>query len=324
MKKVLITGIAGFIGSSLAATLEQDGVEVVGIDRLTDYYSTKLKAHNLRNLEKTRVVTDDVRSADLASLLDGVDTIFHQAGQPGVRPSWGTKFANYVFDNILSTQALLEAALNSATLTRFVYASSSSIYGDAESYPTTENSVPRPRSPYGVTKLSAEHLTTLYAKSFGLPTVSLRYFTVFGPGQRPDMAFTRFIVNALRDRPVQVFGDGRQIRDFTYIADIVRANIAVATGDLPNFGRVYNVCGGSAVDVNSVIEELGGQIGSKIAVARGEPVPGDVRQTGGSSAQLQHDVGWCPLTKLENGLAKQIGWARENVELLSEAVDGVR
>ena len=225
--KALVTGAAGFIGSTLSARLLADGWDVTGIDALTPYYDPALKRANLERLGGAfTFVQEDLRTADLDALLDGVDVVFHEAGQPGVRASWGDEFGIYLDANVAATQALLEAAKRAPGLQRLVYASSSSVYGDAARFPVLEVDLPQPVSPYGVTKLAAEHLCSLYASNFGVPTVSLRYFTVFGPRQRPDMAFTRFLTAVRDDRPITLYGTGEQIRDFTYVDDVVEANVA--------------------------------------------------------------------------------------------------
>lgn len=229
--RAIVTGAAGFIGHTLASKLTSDGHDVIGIDSFTPYYDTAIKEENICRIKSSKfeLIRKDILDLDLSSVLDGADVIFHQAGQPGVRKSWGSEFSEYINANISATQYLLESAKGISSLKRFVYASSSSVYGDAERYPTTEMDPTSPISPYGVTKLAAEHLCTLYGKNFGVPTVSLRYFTVYGPGQRPDMAFTRFLRAAVLDDEITIFGDGHQIRDFTYIDDIVQANIIAGT-----------------------------------------------------------------------------------------------
>lgn len=318
MKRVLITGIAGFIGSTLADyLLDCDAsVEVVGIDRFSDYYARSIKLANVVSLKERRVhiVEEDLVETDLDTLLDGVDVIFHQAGQPGVRPSWGNSFDAYARDNILASQRLLEAARRSPSLERFVYASSSSVYGDAERYPTLETDTPHPLSPYGVTKLAGEHLMGLYARNFGVPTVSLRYFTVFGPRQRPDMAFTRFIARALAGRPIELFGTGEQIRDFTFVDDVVRANAAAAMAPDVSPGAVYNISGGASVSVNEVLATIEDVIGSPIAVKRAEKVAGDVFRTGGSFSAARDDIRWNPQVSLHEGLKRQVDWLQSRVD----------
>lgn len=318
MRRVLITGIAGFIGSTLADYLLRmyPSVEIVGLDRFTDYYPRFIKNQNLAMINEAgvHIIDDDISVVDLQAVLDGVDVIFHQAGQPGVRPSWGSSFAGYIHDNILASQRLLEAARNCGTLKRFVYASSSSVYGDAERYPTKETDTPHPLSPYGVTKLAAEHLMGLYARNFDLPTVSLRYFTVFGPRQRPDMAFTRFIARALARRPIELFGTGEQIRDFTFIDDIVRANVAAAEASLLAHGSVYNISGGASVSVNEVLITLEEVLGQKIDVRRCDEVAGDVFRTGGSFEAARAELGWQPSTALHEGLERQARWLETRVD----------
>lgn len=306
-----MTGAAGFVGSNLSAQLLAQGHEVVGIDSFTDYYDVGLKKRNISEITpnpRFRLVNADLNFVDIDSLVADIELVFHQAGQPGVRKSWGTDFNAYIDANIRATQRLLEALKPSRSLQRLVYASSSSVYGDAERYPTTEDDAPRPVSPYGVTKLAAEHLCTLYARNFGTPTVSLRYFTVYGPRQRTDMAFTRFIRAAIRAEAIQVYGDGTQLRDFTYIDDVVVANIACATGDVEP-GRVYNVAGGATTSIReviSVIRELAGEVKVKFD----DPVPGDVFRTGGSTHRIQSEVGWIPTVSLHEGLTRQFEWGR--------------
>ena len=237
--RALVTGAAGFVGSTLARRLLADGHDVVGVDSVNDYYDRQLKRANLGRLASTgfQFVEADLNAVDLRSLLAGTEVVFHDAGQPGVRSSWGSEFDRYVTDNVRATQRLLEAALHADRLRRFVFASSSSVYGDAERYPTEETDRPQPLSPYGVTKLAAEHLCTLYARNHGLPTVSLRFFTVYGPRQRPDMAFTRFCRAVSDGRQIEVYGTGEQVRDFTYVDDVVEANLQVGTADIGRPGR---------------------------------------------------------------------------------------
>jgi len=234
--------------------------------------------------------------------------VFHLAGQPGVRSSWGTEFSNYTRCNIDATQRLLEASRDSVSLRRLVYASSSSIYGNAERYPVREIDLPRPFSPYGVTKLAAEHLCGLYAASFNVPTVSLRYFTVYGPGQRPDMAFTRFAKAAVRGDEISIFGSGEQVRDFTYVDDVVEANVLAATREVPP-GTVLNVAGGSHASINEVVQVFEDLVGETLAVKHGDAVAGDVRRTGGDTAAVRKLLGWQPTVNLREGIAKQFSWA---------------
>ncbi|MBW4780767.1 NAD-dependent epimerase/dehydratase family protein [Rhodococcus fascians] len=304
--KVIVTGCAGFIGSTLCEHLlrRDDVSSVIGIDSLTDYYSRDLKLRNLSLLQDDRFhfVQEDLLTANLAELMVGVDYVFHQAGQPGVRSSWGTEFDMYVERNVSATQRLLEAAKHSKTLKRLVYASSSSVYGDAETFPTSESTRPAPLSPYGVTKLSAEHLCVLYAKNFDVPTVSLRYFTVYGPRQRPDMLFTRIMMAAHGHWDLELYGTGDQVRDFTYVDDIVQANMLAALGPV-EAGAVFNVSGGSNVSVNDVLHIVNSLAPSPLSFKSGDKVKGDVVRTGGDSSLIHSSIGWEPKTSISDGLA---------------------
>jgi UDP-glucose 4-epimerase len=309
--KCLVTGAAGFVGSNLSARLLADGHHVIGVDSFTNYYDINIKRRNIEKLLGTdgfTLIEANLSSMALDQLVDEVEVVFHQAGQPGVRRSWGQEFDEYIDANIRVTQRLLEAFMASTVLRRFVYASSSSVYGDAERYPTMEDDTPRPVSPYGVTKLAAEHLCTLYARNFGIPTVSLRYFTVYGPGQRPDMAFTKFIRAAVNGDAITIYGDGSQIRDFTYIGDVVAANIAAATGG-PAPGRVYNVAGGTSTSMKEVLKTLG-DIAGDLRVEYVDRMAGDVMRTGGSTARISEELGWRAKVALRDGLAKQLEWVR--------------
>ena len=308
--KTVVTGAAGFVGSTLARRLLAEGHDVVGVDALTDYYDPRLKRENLRDIAHPRLqlVEADLNAIDLAALLADVEVVYHEAGQPGVRRSWGSDFDRYTQDNVCATQKLLEAALRAPRLQRFVYASSSSVYGDALRYPTQESDLPQPLSPYGVTKLAAEHLCRLYAENYGLPTVSLRYFTVYGPRQRPDMAFTRFCAAVRDGTEISVFGSGEQVRDFTFVDDVVEANVRVAGAAVEN-GAVFNVAGGTSTTVNEVIELLGEIAGMAPKVRRSDAVPGDVLRTGGSTRAIATATGWSPAVALPDGLEEQYRWA---------------
>lgn len=311
--RALVTGAAGFVGHNLAQRLLRDGHQVVGVDSLTDYYSVDLKRRNLAKIADSPdfvFVEADLLQIDLVSLLADIDVVFHQAGQPGVRKSWGADFSIYTRANVDVTQKLLEAATSAPRLKRFVYASSSSVYGDAERFPTTEVERPMPVSPYGVTKLAAEHLCTLYAKNFDLPTVSLRYFTVYGPGQRPDMAFTRFVRAVVENEPVTIYGTGEQIRDFTFIDDVVEANVLAASVDSTP-GSIFNVAGGSSVSVNEVLETLSVLSGLPVRAHRIERALGDVFRTGGSTTAISEQLGWTPAVGIEEGLRRQLAWGQE-------------
>ncbi len=307
--RALVTGAAGFIGSTLTERLLDRGVAVTGVDCFTDYYDPALKR---RNLERAlahpafALLTLDLGAADLAALPE-VDVVFHQAAQAGVRASWGADFATYVHHNVLATQRLLER-YQDARLERFVYASSSSVYGDAERYPTDEALLPRPFSPYGVTKLAAEHLVLLYGRNFGLPVSALRYFTVYGPRQRPDMAFHRFCKAMLAGAPITVYGDGEQSRDFTFIEDAVEANLLAWQKSAPQ--GVYNIGGGSQVTVREAIAMLERALGVK-ADLRFEPrPPGDPLRTRADATRLKTDLGYVTRVGIEAGLAAEAAWAR--------------
>lgn len=304
-----MTGAAGFVGSHLVQTLLAEGQHVRGVDCLTPYYDPRRKRANLSEFlghDGFEFHEVDLRTAWLGPLLDGVDVVFHQAGQPGVRLGWSDGFPDYVSHNVLTTQRLLEAS-RSAPLRRFVYASSSSVYGQAERFPVPETDLPRPQSPYGVTKLAGEHLTRLYADNWGTPTVALRYFTVYGPRQRPDMAIQRLIQAATDGESFTLFGDGTQQRDFTCIRDVVAANLAAAAADVEP-GSVFNVAGGCSVSMNDLVDRVGGLVGAELPVHRGKEQAGDVRRTGGDVTAARRQLGWQPEVSLEEGLAEQVAW----------------
>jgi UDP-glucuronate 4-epimerase len=283
---------------------------VIGVDSFAPYYEVERKRANLDALvrdEAFTLVEGDINELDLESLLDGVDVVFHLAGQPGVRASWGQEFDVYLAQNVLTTQKLLEAG-KTTHLARFVLASSSSVYGQAEHFPTRESDVPRPVSPYGVTKAAAEQLCHLYHQAFGIESVILRYFTIFGPRQRPDMLFSRLISSALNRRPLTIIGDGRQSRDFTYVADAVTATIAAAESGVP--GRTYNIAGGRQATVLEVVELLETLVGAPLARNHVDPVPGDPRKTGADTSAAKRDLSYASSTSLEEGLARQLEHAR--------------
>ncbi len=303
----LVTGAAGFIGSHLCERLLREGHSVIGLDAFADYYPRPVKEANLAALVSRtdfRFVEADLTRADLIPLVAGVDYVFHQAGQPGVRPSWGKNFDVYLDCNIRATQRLLEAARSSTRLLRVVYASSSSVYGETRDLPLKEESLPRPYSPYGVTKLAAEHLCLLYHANYGLPVTALRYFTVYGPRQRPDMAFHKFIRAALSDSPILIYGDGEQTRDFTFVGDAVEANwLALAPA---GEGRVFNIGGGSRVSVNRVVAVLEEIVGRSIHREYREPLPGDVGHTWADTTRARQALGFAPRVPLEEGLRRQV------------------
>lgn len=307
--RALVTGSAGFIGSTLIGRLLHNGHDVVGVDAWRPYYDLDQKRANLERLAhhpRFHQVDADLVSADLTKLVQDIEWVFHQSAQPGVRRSWG-EFDGYVRDNVEATQKLLAACVDAPRLKRFVYASSSSVYGDAASFPVLEAALPTPVSPYGVTKLAAEHLTTLYAKNFGVPTVSLRYFTVYGPGQRPDMATHRMIRAAVLGEPFPLYGDGSAVRDFTFVEDIVEANVASAIARVPP-GSVFNVAGGGATSVAELIELVGETVGRPVPVQRLAAQPGDVRVTGGSIKAITTATGWAPTVVIQDGVKEQVAW----------------
>ena len=305
--RVLVTGGAGFIGSHLAVSLLEDGHELISVDRFSDYYPVELKKRNLEAVSASgdfRFVEANLNHLDLDELLTGVDLVFHLAAQPGVRSSWGDDFEVYVDDNIRSTQRLLEACRRCSGLKKLVYVSSSSVYGDATHFPTGEDQLPAPVSPYGVSKLAGEHLALLYHHTYGIPTVALRYFTIFGPRQRPDMAFSRFIAAAIAGEPVEIYGDGGQIREFTYVDDCVAATRAAARQGVP--GRAYNVAGGSQTTVLEVLDILAALLERPVARRHLAAVPGDARRTGADTTLARRDLGFDPRTGLEQGLRNQL------------------
>jgi nucleoside-diphosphate-sugar epimerase len=310
--RALVTGAAGFIGSHLVERLAAEGHSVVAVDCLTSYYDLEQKRANLvrlNGLPDCVFVQADLRTTDLAPLFEGTDLVFHLAGQPGVRASWASGFTSYVEHNVLVTQRLLEAA-REHHVARFVFASSSSVYGNAPIYPTTEDELPRPQSPYGVTKLAAEHMCGVYARTWGVPCVSLRYFTVYGPRQRPDMAMHRLIEAALSREPFPMYGDGHQVRDFTFVDDVVAANILAAAPTVPT-GSVINVAGGSSITLLEVVGTIGELVGRSVELERRPSQPGDVERTGGSTDRARDLLGWEPHVPLRVGLAKQVAWHRE-------------
>jgi nucleoside-diphosphate-sugar epimerase len=310
--KAIVTGAAGFIGSALCRALLTEQVEVVGIDKFTPYYSPQQKWRNVVELQanpRFSLVQADLVDADLLSLYDGATVVFHLAGQPGVRSSWADGFDDYVIDNVCATQRVLEAARADGRI-RVVYASSSSVYGNAGSYPCRETDLPQPYSPYGVTKLAGEQLAVLYARNFGVSTVSLRFFTVYGPRQRPEMAMARLVDAALTGSSFTLFAAPGAVRDFTYVDDVVRA--VLLAGFLPALrpGLVANVCGGAPAGLHEVITALRDIVGTDIDVEPSHVVAGDVVRTGGDSSVAHRELGWTPRTDLREGLFEQVLWRR--------------
>ncbi len=308
---VVVTGVAGFIGSHLAARLLEQGESVLGLDSLTDYYDVNLKVANVTRLQadaRFRFERVDLGAVDLAPLLTGATRIFHLAAQPGVRGSWGDGFSDYVRQNIVATQRLLESLRG--TDARVIVASSSSVYGDATAFPTTEDAVPQPSSPYGVSKLATEQLSMAYHRSYGLDVRAVRYFTVYGPRQRPDMAFSRFISAARRHQSVDVYGDGLQIRDFTYVTDAVDATILAGSVETVA-GGIFNVGGGSQATVLDVLNIIGDALGEPVRVRHLPDQPGDVRRTGADLTRARTLLGWNPAVPIEVGLRRQVAASQD-------------
>jgi UDP-glucuronate 4-epimerase len=305
---ILVTGMAGFIGSHLAEFLVHSGHHVRGVDAFTDTYAPRQKRENIAALScrpDVELHTADLARDDLDGLLDGVDSVVHLAGEPGVPASWGTAFSTYVERNIVATQRLLEAA-TVAGVRRLVYASSSSVYGP-EDRPLVETALPRPLSPYGASKLAGEVLVGAYAQQRGLPTVALRYFSVYGPRQRPDMAAHRFIAALLDRQPIPLFGDARQARDFTYVEDVVAATAAALTAPVPS-GSVLNVARGEPVEVRELIDILADELGVDPCIEQHPHRVGDTQRTDGCADAARELLRWEARTDLRTGLRRQIEW----------------
>lgn len=312
MSNIIVTGVAGFIGSHLAEALLNQGKKVIGIDQFNDYYDPALKRQNISQFQDNpdfQLIENDIQSLNWSELLVDVDIIYHQAAQAGVRASWGEGFRAYTERNINATQIILEAAKDAPNLKRLVYASSSSIYGNAESFPTPESTCPQPVSPYGITKLVGEQLCNLYHQNFGVPCVSLRYFTVYGPRQRPDMAFHKFFKWILEDEAISIYGDGQQTRDFTFISDAIAANLAA--GKIPEaVGEIFNIGGGSRVVLAEVIDTMEEIVGYPIRRNFVETARGDARHTSADVSKAQKILGYQPQVSLEEGLRREWEWVK--------------
>lgn len=311
--KAFITGVAGFIGSTLAERLVRAGDDVVGIDCFTDYYPRPAKERNLawlRTQPNFGFVEARLQDANLRTLLADRTHVFHLAAQAGVRKSWGADFDVYTSNNISATQMLLEACVGSS-IERVVYASSSSVYGDLVAMPMREDALPQPVSPYGVSKLAAEQLCYLYHVNYGVPTVALRYFTVYGPRQRPDMGFHKFLRATLEGREIAVYGDGEQTRDFTFVDDAAGATATAALRGVP--GRVYNIGGGSRVSLNAVFSIIGDVVGKPPILAREANQKGDMRHTYADTTLARTDMGFAPTVDLPRGLAAEYEWLKQTL-----------
>jgi UDP-glucuronate 4-epimerase len=306
--RVLVTGCAGFIGSHLCERLARAGCEVVGVDCFTDYYDRETKEQNLTRLLDEPNFTFrplDISEDDITGVLDGVSHVIHLAGQPGVRLSFGTGFATYVRHNVVATQRLLEEAVRSP-VARFAYASSSSVYGDAPSYPTDEHTPRRPVSPYGMTKLATEELAAVYHRNFDVPVIGLRFFTVYGPRQRPDMAFTRFLSRAVVGDSLPILGTGRQVRDFTYVDDIVEGTIAAT--ERGRFGGAYNLGGGQPVELREALDVISDLVGRKVRLEHRPAGVGEAQRTGCDGTLAREELGFTPVMPLRDGLAAHLEW----------------
>lgn len=308
--RALVTGCAGFIGSHLTDRLLTLGYDVIGIDRFSDYYPKDTKLRNLKNIINNpnfELIEENILDIDFKEMPD-IDYIFHQAAQAGVRKSWGRDFRTYIEDNILATQKILEEikdeGIKDSQIKKFIYASSSSVYGNVE-LPMREDSVLRPISPYGVTKLAAENLCYLYWKNYDIPTVSLRYFTVYGPRQRPDMAIHKFVNAILEDKEIIIFGNGEQTRDFTYVDDAIDANILAMNSDP---GEIFNVGGGSRISINQLLWLMEDIIGKKANIKYIEKQKGDAEDTLADIGKVKEKIGWMPKIKIREGLLRYIGW----------------
>jgi len=303
----LVTGCAGFIGSNLTDWLLEEGHKVIGIDCFTDYYKKSIKRSNIsKALENPNFNLIEENLLDMDEYPE-VDYVFHMAAQAGVRSSWGQKFQTYTKNNIDATQKLLEFYKNHK-LKKFIYSSSSSVYGDS-GFPMNKNSLLKPVSPYGVTKLAAENLCYLYWKNYGIPTISLRYFTVYGPRQRPDMAINKFVKAIANNEKIIVYGNGEQTRDFTFVDDVIRAIILAKNSEIE--GKVFNVGGGSRISVNNLIKELEIVFGHKSQVEYLDGQKGDVIDTLADLGTIKEALGWHPKIDIHTGLVKYIEYYKK-------------
>lgn len=312
MTKSVVTGAAGFIGSHLVEALLERGDRVLGIDNFNDYYDPQLKRKNVAGFDghpNFELIEGEIETLPWNAILEDVDVVYHQAAQAGVRASWGGSFRLYTDRNINATQVLLEAAKDAHQLQRFVFASTSSVYGNAETLPTYETTPPQPVSPYGITKLAAEQLCKLYHQNFGVPITGLRYFTVYGPRQRPDMAFHKFFKAVLDDRAIPIYGDGQQTRDFTFVADAVAANLAAAIAP-EAIGEIFNIGGGSRVVLLDVLSTMETVVGQAIRRHHGDMARGDARHTAADVSKARHLLGYSPQVSLEEGLSHEWNWVR--------------
>jgi nucleoside-diphosphate-sugar epimerase len=316
-RRAVVTGAAGFIGSHLSERLLADGWVVRGVDCFTPYYDAQTKSDNVEDAtahSRFELIDADLRVVDLNPVLHGADVVFHLAGQPGVRSSWSTGFADHLEHNLAVSQRLLEAAKGHDSIQRFVFASSSSVYGAAEEYPCVEATTrTRPISPYGISKLAVEHLCRVYATSFGLSTVSLRYFTVYGPRQRPDMALHRLIECGLSGKAFPKFGSGSQVRDFTFVEDVVDATVRAGTLTVDP-GEVFNVAGGSQTSLDELIALVEERLGRPVNIDEGPAQHGDAAVTSGSIDHAADVLQWSPSVVIGDGVSRQIEWHRDHLD----------
>ena len=315
--KVLVTGCAGFIGSTLSERLIKEGFTVIGIDSLNDTYDRKIKMNNISNLlpnNNFEFINKNIIGTNIRELIRDIDSVFHQAATAGVRSSWGNSFNEYVENNINATQYLLEN-IKDKKLRRFIFASSSSVYGDSTEYPSRITTLTRPVSPYGVTKLSSENLVYAYSRNYNIPSVSLRYFTVYGPRQRPDMGFHKFLMSAINNNIITIYGDGNQTRDFTYIDDIVEANI-LSLNSL-NIGSIYNIGGGNVISINETLNLIEQITSRKLQIEYTDKHKGDVLKTQANIIESTNDLNYKPVFDIKTGLEKQYTYIKENINLYS-------
>ena len=322
MQTAIVTGTAGFIGSTLSEKLLEKNFKVIGIDNFSDYYDIDIKNNNLKQClvhENFSFINEDILNIDLKPIFNDASYVFHESGQPGVRASWGNSFHNYVHDNILVTQKILEISKSCDSIKKIVIASSSSVYGNQNGKMNEEKSLPQPLSPYGVTKLASENLALLYQKNYNLPISALRYFSVYGPRQRPDMAFCKFFNSILNKKNISVFGDGTQERDFTFIDDIVSATILAAENDCGD--SAINIGGGHVISVKDVIKIMEDIVNSEISVSYDEKQLGDVKRTEADISKASKLLNYKPTTDIQTGLEKQFQYMQENLPLYSNLLN---
>jgi UDP-glucose 4-epimerase len=316
METAIVTGVAGFIGSHLAEKLLENKFKVIGIDNFTNYYPKKIKENNLLNCTKNEnfvFYEHDLIDLDLISIFKKSNYLFHMAAQPGVRSSWGTNFETYVKENIIVTQKVLEVAKHTNSLKKIIIASSSSVYGNQEGKMNEDTSFLKPISPYSITKLAAENLSIIYAKNFNLPITCLRYFTVYGPRQRPEMAFLRFILGAITKEKIEVFGDGNQTRDFTYIDDAVNATLNSIKSETT--GEIINVGGGNVLSINNALKIIANISGSELSIQFKPQQKGDVVNTEADTKKSKNLLYFSSNMNIKDGLTNEFYYVKNNLSL---------